>query len=47
MIRWILYFTPALIVELAAWLLTPLVCLFVVRRYHTDKVKRDYNRRIV
>lgn len=38
--RWALYFIPALIVELVAWVLTPLVCLFVVKRQHTDIVKR-------
>lgn len=47
MIRWILYFIPALIVELICWVLTPLVCLFVVRRLHTDKVKRYYNKQTV
>jgi len=45
--RWILYFLPALAVELIAWVLTPLVCLFVVKRYRTDIVKRDYNKQEV
>jgi hypothetical protein len=45
--RWLLYFIPALIVELVAWVLTPLVCLFVVKRQHTDIVKRTYNKATV
>lgn len=45
--KWLLYFIPALIVELVAWWLTPVVCLFVERRYHTDIVKRDYNKQTV
>lgn len=40
MIRWLLCFIPALIVEFVAWWLTPIVCLFVVKRMHKDKVKR-------
>lgn len=47
MTRWLLYFIPALIVECIAWILTPIVCLFVVKRLHTDKVKRDYNKHVV
>lgn len=46
-LRWILYFIPALVVELLAWLLTPIVCLFVVKRSYTDKVKRTYNKTTV
>lgn len=46
-LRWILYLIPALLVELVCWILTPLVCLFVVKRLHTDKVKRDYNKQVV
>ena len=47
MTRWILYFFPALVVELICWVLTPVVCLFVVKRLHTDKVKRYYNKQTV
>lgn len=46
-LRWILYFLPALIVEAICWFLTPLVCLFVVKRLRTDVVKRDYNKAVV
>lgn len=46
-LRWFLYFIPALIVEAVCWLLTPIVCLFVVKRYRTDIVKRDYNKAVV
>jgi hypothetical protein len=45
--RWLLYFIPALLVELTAWVLTPIVCLFVVKRQHTDIVKRTYNKATV
>lgn len=44
---WIFLFIPALIVELICWVLTPIVCLFVVKRQHTDIVKRDYNKATV
>lgn len=46
-LRWFLYFIPALLVEIACWILTPLVCLFVVKRMRTDVVKRDYNKAVV
>lgn len=39
-IKWLLLFVPAVLVEIVAWWLTPLVCLFVVKREHTDTVKR-------
>lgn len=38
--NWFLWLIPSLVVELVAWLLTPIVCLFVVKREHYDKVKR-------
>lgn len=45
--RWFFYFIPALIVEVICWWLTPIVCLFVVKRMRTDVVKRDYNKAVV
>lgn len=39
-IKWLLLFVPAVLVEILCWWLTPIVCLFVVKREHTDKVKR-------
>jgi len=37
---WLIYFIPALLVELICWLTNPLACLFVVRKQRTDIVKR-------
>jgi len=39
-ILWIVYFIPALLVELFCYLTNPLACLFVVKRTRTDAVKR-------
>jgi len=43
---WLIYFVPALAVELLCWLTNPIACLFVVKRERTDTVKR-LDRRIV
>jgi hypothetical protein len=37
---WLLLFIPALLVELLAYLLNPIVALFVVKELRTDRVKR-------
>ena len=37
---WILYFIPALLVELMCYVLSPLVALFTIRELRTDRVKR-------
>lgn len=41
--RWLLYFLPAVLIELAAMLVTPVVALFVVREPREDRVKRMGN----
>lgn len=39
-IRWILYFIPALAIELYCYLAAPFVAIFIVRAYAVDEVKR-------
>jgi hypothetical protein len=39
-LRWILYFIPALIVEILCFLTSPIACLFVFKESRTDRVKR-------
>lgn len=41
--RWILYFIPAILIELFCWLTTPIAALFVVKRLRIDRVKRLNN----
>jgi hypothetical protein len=41
---WLLLFIPALLVELLAYLLNPIVALFVVKELRTDRVKRLGNK---
>lgn len=38
--RWILYFIPALVVELLCWLTNPIACFFVFVEPRVDTVKR-------
>lgn len=38
--RWLLYFIPALVVELLCWLTNPIACLFVYKELRTDVVKK-------
>lgn len=38
--RWILYFIPAIAIEVFCYLTNPIACLFVVKRERTDVVKR-------
>ena len=39
-LRWLAYFVPALLIEVLAMLLTPLIALFVTTELRTDRVKR-------
>ena len=39
-VKWILYFIPALFVELMCYLLNPLVAIFTTRKDREDRVKR-------
>lgn len=39
-IRWLLYFIPAILIELYCYLTAPIVALFVVRSWQRDTVKR-------
>jgi hypothetical protein len=43
MIRWIIYFPFIALVEILTTVLAPLICLFVVKREYTDRVKRRGN----
>lgn len=43
MIKWILFFLPAIAIELMCYILAPLVALFVTRELRTDRVKRMGN----
>jgi len=38
---WLLYFIPALVVEIFCYLTNPIVALFVIRELRTDRVKRE------
>lgn len=37
---WLLYFIPALLVEIVCWLTNPIACFFVEKKYRKDKAKR-------
>lgn len=37
---WLIYFIPALLVEIFCWLTNPIACLFVEKKYRLDFVKR-------
>jgi hypothetical protein len=41
LIIWLLYFIPALVVEIFCYLTNPIVALFVIRELRTDRVKRE------
>lgn len=40
LLRWILYFTPALLVEIICLISNPIACLLVSKEYRVDRVKR-------
>lgn len=44
--RWLLYFIPALLVELLCYITNPLACIFVRREVRLDRVKRLNNRQV-
>jgi hypothetical protein len=44
--KWLLFFIPALVIELVCYILAPLVALFITKRDRTDTVKR-LNRAVV
>lgn len=47
-IKWILLFTPALVVELICYILNPIVAIFTTREDRLDRVKRPpYNNAVV
>lgn len=44
---WILFFIPALLVELICLITNPIACLFVKHEYRTDRVKRLDNKQVL
>jgi len=44
---WLIYFIPALLVELICLITNPIACLFVVKRERTDVVKRKFNKKVI
>jgi len=40
-IKWVVYFIPAIFIELICYFTNPIVCLFTTKSYRTDVVKRE------